>query len=54
MVLIRMPMIDPSHLYVIEAWMGFLPNLMVAEYLIRGYLTQNWPSGEKGIRPPPP
>ena len=27
--------IDPARLYVIDAWMGFLPNLMIAEWLIR-------------------
>lgn len=27
--------IDPLHLYMIIAWLGFLPNLMVAEWIIR-------------------
>ena len=27
--------IDGVHLYMIEAWMGFVPNLIVAEWLIR-------------------
>ena len=27
--------IDPLHLYMINAWMGFVPNLLFAEWLIR-------------------
>ncbi len=27
--------IDPLHLYMIDAWMGFVPNLLFAEWLIR-------------------
>jgi uncharacterized membrane protein len=27
--------IDPVHLYMIDAWMGFVPNLLVAEWWIR-------------------
>ncbi len=27
--------IDPVHLYMMEAWMGFVPNLLVAEWWIR-------------------
>lgn len=27
--------IDPIHLYMIDAWMGFVPNLLFAEWLIR-------------------
>lgn len=27
--------IDPIELYMIDAWMGFIPNLLVAEWLIR-------------------
>jgi uncharacterized membrane protein len=27
--------IDPVHLYMIEAWMGFVPNLLVVEWWIR-------------------
>lgn len=27
--------IDPAHLYMIDAWMGFLPNLALAEFIIR-------------------
>lgn len=27
--------IDPTRLYIIDAWMGFVPNLMIAEWLIR-------------------
>ena len=30
--------IDPLHLYIIDAWMGFIPNLLFAEWLIR------WPA----------
>jgi uncharacterized membrane protein len=27
--------IDPLHLYMIDAWMGFVPNLLFSEWLIR-------------------
>ncbi len=27
--------IDPVHLYMIDSWMGFIPNLLFAEWLIR-------------------
>ncbi len=27
--------IDPLHLYMIDAWLGFVPNLLFAEWLIR-------------------
>ena len=27
--------IDPVHLYMIDSWMGFVPNLLFAEWLIR-------------------
>ena len=27
--------VDPLHLYMIDAWMGFVPNLLFAEWLIR-------------------
>ena len=27
--------IDPVHLYMIDAWMGFVPNLLIAEWWIR-------------------
>jgi len=27
--------IDPVSLYMIDAWMGFVPNLLIAEYIIR-------------------
>jgi uncharacterized membrane protein len=27
--------VDPVHLYMIDAWMGFVPNLLFAEWLIR-------------------
>jgi len=32
--------IDPVHLYMIDAWMGFVPNLLVAEYIIRAKKSQ--------------
>lgn len=28
--------LDPVHLYVVEAWIGFVPNLLFAEWWIRG------------------
>lgn len=28
--------IDPAQLYIIDAWLGFVPNLLLAEWLIRG------------------
>jgi len=31
--------IDPLHLYMIDAWMGFVPNLLFAEWLIRRKLS---------------
>jgi hypothetical protein len=34
-ILSRTTHIDPVHLYMIDAWMGFVPNLLVAEWLIR-------------------
>jgi uncharacterized membrane protein len=34
-ILVRTTHIDPLHLYMIEAWMGFVPNLLVAEWWIR-------------------
>jgi len=27
--------VDPLHLYMIDAWLGFVPNLLFAEWLIR-------------------
>ena len=27
--------IDPAQLYIIDAWMGFVPNLIIAEWIIR-------------------
>jgi len=33
--------IDPMELYKIDAWMGFLPNLMVAEWMIRSRRPRN-------------
>ena len=34
-ILVRNTRIDPVHLYMIDAWMGFVPNLLVAEWWIR-------------------
>ncbi len=34
-VLVRTTAIDPVHLYMIDAWLGFVPNLLVAEWWIR-------------------
>ena len=34
-ILVRTTHIDPVHLYMIDAWMGFVPNLLVAEWWIR-------------------
>ena len=31
--------IDPEYLYMINAWLGFVPNLLFAEYLIRSGVT---------------
>ena len=31
--------IDPLHLYMIDAWMGFVPNLLFVEWLIRAKRT---------------
>jgi hypothetical protein len=28
--------IDPATLYQIDSWMGFVPNLLIAEWLING------------------
>jgi hypothetical protein len=36
-VLVRATHIDPTHLYMIDAWMGFAPNLAVAEWWIRSH-----------------
>jgi uncharacterized membrane protein len=33
--------IDPVTLYMIDAWMGFVPNLLLAEYLIRDRQARN-------------
>jgi uncharacterized membrane protein len=33
--LVRTTAIDPVHLYMIDAWLGFVPNLLVAEWWIR-------------------
>ncbi|MCR8561531.1 DUF2306 domain-containing protein [Mucilaginibacter sp. BJC16-A38] len=35
--------IDPLHLYMIDAWMGFVPNLLFAEWLIRRNKKQGTP-----------
>lgn len=29
--------INPLHLYMIDAWLGFIPNLIIAELIIRNY-----------------
>jgi uncharacterized membrane protein len=34
-VLVRTTAIDPVHLYMLDAWLGFVPNLLVAEWWIR-------------------
>jgi hypothetical protein len=34
-IFLSMVYIDPLHLYMIDAWMGFVPNLLFAEWLIR-------------------
>jgi uncharacterized membrane protein len=34
-VFINFSSIDPATIYMIDAWMGFVPNLLVAEWLIR-------------------
>jgi uncharacterized membrane protein len=34
-ILVRTTHIDPVHLYMIDAWMGFVPNLLLAEWWIR-------------------
>ena len=34
-ILVRTTHIDPLHLYMIDAWMGFVPNLLIAEWWIR-------------------
>lgn len=36
--------IDPVTLYMIDAWLGFVPNLLVAEYLIRRRFGKRLPS----------
>ncbi len=35
MVFLNFATIDPLHLYMINAWLGFVPNLIFAEWLIR-------------------
>ena len=34
-ILSRTTHIDPLHLYMIDAWLGFVPNLLLAEWWIR-------------------
>lgn len=34
-VILYMVIIDPVHLYMIQAWIGFVPNMLFAEWLIR-------------------
>ncbi len=41
---------DPSHIYVAEAWLGFLPNLLLAEVIIRS--KKKSPSVETKLRQP--
>ena len=35
MILVNTTTLDPLHLYMIDAWIGFVPNLLVAEWIIR-------------------
>jgi hypothetical protein len=35
LVLSNLLVIDPATLYMIDAWLGFVPNLLFAEWLIR-------------------
>ena len=42
-ILVRTTHIDPVHLYMIDAWMGFVPNLIVAEWLIQSRATRFLP-----------
>ena len=34
-ILVQTGWMDPSHIYIAEAWLGFLPNLLLAELIIR-------------------
>jgi hypothetical protein len=43
-ILVRTTHIDPVHLYMIDAWMGFVPNLLVAEWWIRSRARRLLPS----------
>lgn len=38
-ILVRTTAIDPLHLYMLDAWLGFMPNLLVVEWWIR---SKNW------------
>jgi uncharacterized membrane protein len=40
-ILVRTTHIDPVHLYMIDAWLGFVPNLLVAEWWIRSSLRRS-------------
>lgn len=41
--------IDPVHMYMIEAWMGFTPNLLLAEWYIRMRRVRRTRRAEAGI-----
>jgi hypothetical protein len=56
--LVRTTHIDPVHLYMIDAWMGFVPNLLVAEWWIRSRAPRFLPpvsvrSGRSALRQGP-
>jgi len=42
-ILVRTTHIDPVHLYMIDAWMGFVPNLLIAEWWIRSRVQRLFP-----------
>lgn len=41
--------IDPTHLYMIDAWMGFVPNLLFAEWWIRNARQRRYVIARKQI-----
>jgi uncharacterized membrane protein len=41
--------VDPLHLYMIDAWLGFIPNLFVAEWIIRDISRKSLPFKPKII-----
>jgi uncharacterized membrane protein len=41
-VILSMVYVDPLHLYMIDSWMGFVPNLLFAEWLIRKKIAVTW------------